>query len=148
MTDARAARQLHLFKGKRQRGQRVDVSPSEFQLHCQVADTLERWRSANWVSTHFPAGEERPSAAGARLKRMGLRAGLPDFLLFPPQDWPELRTHFLELKRRGGRLSDAQVEFEFWARANHYPFQIADTYELALATLQQWGAVRTGIKAQ
>ena len=39
----RTAKQLHLFRGKRQRGDVLKSEPSEFQLHVTVADMLLRW---------------------------------------------------------------------------------------------------------
>jgi VRR-NUC domain-containing protein len=140
--------QLHLFKSSRQRGVAVDVRGSEFQLQCAVADTLKRWAAPNWVYTHIPLGEERTTAAGARLKRMGTMPGFPDFILLPPAGAPEPHAHFLELKRQGGKLSELQASFQLWCMLNGYPFAVADSYEAALAILQQWGAVRTGVHVQ
>ena len=140
-------RQLRLFGGKNQRGRQAPP-PLEFAVHCQLADTLRWWASPNWVWCHYPAGEYREDATGARLKRMGVRAGVSDFLLFPPLGVPEPRCHFLELKRRGKKLNGPQAEFALWARLNKYPFEVADTYEKAVAILKGWGALRTGVKVQ
>ena len=52
------ARQLSLFKGKRQRGVAAPP-PKEFATHCALADLLRRWTMPGWVWTHFPSGEER-----------------------------------------------------------------------------------------
>jgi hypothetical protein len=139
------ARQLNLFKGKRQRGQRVDVSPSEFQLQCEVADLLRRWAKPTWVFTHIPLGEYRTPATAARLQRMGVTAGFPDFIFLAPQG---KGPFFLELKRKGGKLSEHQAGFALWCKLNGYPFEIADSFERALAVLQGWGTVRTGVKIQ
>jgi hypothetical protein len=144
---ADSARQLHLFRSRRQRGV-APPPPLEFQMHCMVADTLKRWAAPNWVFTHFPAGERRDEITGARLKRMGVVPGIPDFLLFPPQHAPKPQTHFLELKRRGNKLTGAQAEFALWARLNKYPFEIADSYKAAVKILQQWGALLASVKVQ
>ena len=40
-----------------------------------------------WLYTHFPAGEYRPARVGAKLKRMGLKRGVPDILIF--EAWRE-----------------------------------------------------------
>jgi hypothetical protein len=140
-------RQLHLFKSRRQRGTKLPPAP-EFSLHCMVADDLRRWAMPGWVFTHFPAGERRDEVTGARLKRMGLMRGLPDFMLFPPKEAPEPRTHFLELKRRGGKLSEHQAGFQLWCMLNGYPFAAADNYDAAVAILKQWGALRAGVHVQ
>lgn len=142
-----AERQLNLFRSRRQRGEAAP-SAREFETHCMVADTLRRWASPNWVWCHYPAGEYRQDATGARLKRMGVLPGVSDFLLFPPLGAPEPRCHFLELKRRGKKLNGPQAEFALWAQLNKYPFEVADTYEKAVAILKGWGALWSGVKVQ
>lgn len=150
---ATAARQLHLFKSRSQRGTAAMPTPSEFQLHCAVADMLRRWIMPGWRWTHFPAGEERPaqiirgrrvSLAGERLKRMGLQAGWPDFQFFHISG----RCCFLELKAKGGRLDEAQGEIAMHLiRAGHgycCPASFAD----AVAALKDWGVLRGGFKLQ
>jgi hypothetical protein len=141
--NALTERQLHLFKSKRQRGVRADYSPSEFELHCAVADTLRRWAAPDWIFSHLPFGEYRTKATAARLKRMGVVAGWPDFILMPPTGL----GHFLELKRaRGGTLSDAQSGFAAWCAANGVPYAVVKSFDEALTQLKAWGAVRTGIE--
>jgi len=134
------ARQLNLFAGRRQRG----VAPppaSEFSLQCMVADTLRRWQVPGWLWTHMPMGELRQPITAARLKRMGVTPGWPDFLLLAPGG----RAHFLELKRRKlGRLTDEQAAFGLWCECNHCPHAVVDTYPAAIDVLKQWGAVRAG----
>jgi len=142
------SRQLHLFRRRSQRGVAVDYSPSEFQLHCAVADTLKRWSAPNWLWCHYPAGEWREDVTAARLKRLGVKAGISDILLFPPAGASEPHVHCLELKRRGGKLSTPQAEFALWARLNGYPFAVADSYEAAIGILKNWGALRTGVHVQ
>ena len=41
--------QLNLFRSRRQRGQVHLPGPTEFQLHCMVADTVTRWRMPGWM---------------------------------------------------------------------------------------------------
>jgi hypothetical protein len=140
-------RQLHLFRSRRQRGVVAPLA-LEFELQCAVADTLKRWHAPNWVYTHVPLGEERTAMAGARLKRMGTMPGWPDFVLLAPKDHPTARPHFLELKRRGAKLSEPQAAFALWCGLNGCPFAIADRYDLAVKILQTWGALRTGVHVQ
>jgi hypothetical protein len=143
-----AERQLHLFRSRRQRGVRAPA-PLEFAVHCLVADTLRRWGTAGWRWTHLPMGERRDAVTGARLKRMGVQAGWPDFILLPPgRGQAFTRAHFLELKRRGGRLTDAQADFAQWCVANGCPHAVAHCYEEAVAVLKGWGALWTGVKVQ
>ena len=57
------------------------------------------------------------SIAGARLKRLGVKAGLPDILIFqvpPAEDYASVRGVAIELKRReGGAVSD---EHKAWLK--------------------------------
>lgn len=58
---------------------------------------------------HIPNGGARNPVEGAKFKRMGVRAGMPDLVLFVPASG----AHGLavELKARGGRLSAAQKSY-------------------------------------
>jgi hypothetical protein len=143
-----SGRQLHLFKSRRQRGVAAPP-PLEFELHCMIADSLRRWGTPGWIWTHLPMGERRDDATGARLKRMGTQPGWPDLILIPPAsvDWC-LRPHFLELKRRGGKLTEHQAGFALWCKLNGCPHEVADTYDAAVKILKAWGALMHRVKVQ
>ncbi len=64
-------------------------------LTFAVADYLDL---QGWLYTHFPAGEYRPVKVGAKLKRMGLKRGVPDMLIFEPWHSPKPELGY----RRGG----------------------------------------------
>ena len=96
--------QLSLFEGKRQRGRRAPPA-KEFATHCLLADLLLRWCKSQWRYTHMPLGEKRTPATAGRLKRMGVTRGWPDFMFIGPSG-----VYWLELKRRGGDLSDEQEQ--------------------------------------
>jgi hypothetical protein len=59
-------------------------STYEDELTFVVAEYLDL---KGWLYTHFPAGEYRPVRTGAKLKRMGLKRGVPDMLIF--ERWAE-----------------------------------------------------------
>ena len=67
--DVTAARQLHLFRGRKQCGIAPPVA-SEYQLHCAVADTVRRWIMPGWIYTHIASGEKRDAVTAAWLKRL------------------------------------------------------------------------------
>lgn len=144
---SRAARQLNLFKSKRQRGV-APPPPLEFEVQCMVADDLRRWAVPGWQWTHIPLGEERSAITGARLKRMGAQPGWPDFILIPPLRLQLLSVpHFLELKRKGSaRLTPAQQAFADWCGENECPHAVADSYRDAFQILQGWGALRSDVR--
>ena len=108
------------------------------QLHIAVVDMLTKLGDQKWRWTHFPAGEARDVRTGARLKRMGLRAGWPDFVMVAPGG----RFHGLELKREGEQLTEAQSAFRLWAIAEGVRTTVVCTFDEAFATLSGWGAIR------
>lgn len=71
---------------------------------------LYRWLSACGVEiAHVPNGDRRDARTGARLRSIGVRAGLPDYIVLSPSD-SGVRV-WIEMKRRdGGRVSKAQRE--------------------------------------
>src|SRR5438067_241737 len=99
---------LALATGKPARARKAPAyRPVENKLHVDVANLLRAHCLPEWEWTHFPAGEKRTLMTGARLKRMGLNRGWPDFILLSPNGL----FHGLEIKRRGLPLTDEQEEF-------------------------------------
>jgi hypothetical protein len=147
--------QLHLFKGKKQRGVKLPPAP-EFNLHVMVANILHRWGSKDWDWTHLPFGEHRSAKTGARLKRMGTKRGWPDFILFAPREHKVEgqkylraygRVYCLELKRKGAKLSDEQKNLMFSLIGKGHSYDVADNFADALTILKRWGAVRATVSA-
>jgi hypothetical protein len=131
------------FVENRQRGTVPPVAP-EFALHCMVADTLKRWALPEWEWTHLPFGEYRSAATAGKLARMGVRRGYADFAFFHADG----RVAFLELKRRGRRLSPDQERIAgHMLRAGHL-FACVDDYRDAVEVLTRWGVVRGGANVQ
>ena len=131
-------RQLSLFKSKRQTGVRPPAA-KEFALHCMVADMLRRWIMPGWLWTHFPAGEARTVMTGARLKRMGLNRGFPDFQFFHCSG----TVCFLELKRSGSQLNEHQSAVASHLEDAGHRYAMTDSFDEAVATLVQWGILRS-----
>jgi hypothetical protein len=76
----------------------------ENDLHVAVADLLAKLVLPPAMWTCFPSGNvPLPAQYAAKLSRMGLRRGWPDFILI--HEW----AHGIELKRRGGRLSRTRL---------------------------------------
>jgi hypothetical protein len=79
----------------------VPPAQPEQALHEAVAKLLVVGVLPGTEWTHFPAGSMPLDARwAAKLYRMGLKRGWPDFLILHAT-----RLHGLELKRRGGELS-------------------------------------------
>jgi hypothetical protein len=133
---------LMIAEGRKPRPRKAPiVRPREIELHMSVVKLLQDFSSPGWIWSHFPAGEKRDIRTAAKLKRMGVKAGWPDFLLISPAGI----FHGLELKRPGGVMSEAQEDFLRWAIANGINHSVADNVDDAIAVLSHWGAVKIAV---
>lgn len=136
MTDAPL---LMIAEGRKPRPRKAPlVREKEITLHMRVAGFLRAHARPEWRWTHIPAGELRDARTAAKLKAMGLQSGWPDLLLVSPSGV----AHFLELKRHGGKLSEAQELFRQWCASHGVAHVVADTATAALDALRRWGALR------
>lgn len=120
-------------------------SDSELKLHFTVAKLLRTSLPATWRWTHIANGERRDERTGAKLKRMGVAPGWPDIaILSPATSYRRGRLHFVELKRRGGRMSDEQEAFAAWCRANRVEHVVASDIHGVVTALTAWGAFSQG----
>jgi len=103
----------------------------EYRLSCVVADTLRlRGREGlHWF--HVPNGESRSARTGARLKRIGTKAGEPDYVLI----WKG-RAIGLELKEKGGWQSAEQRAIEEEWRDAGGLYRCVKGYDEAMAFLE------------
>jgi hypothetical protein len=135
-------RQLNLFRGRRQRGERLP-SPKEFNVHVALAALLRRATMPQWIWTHLPMGEKRDPVTASRLKAMGVMPGWPDFLFVGPG-----RVFFLELKRKGsGRPSEEQRDVAAHVIACGCGYLMTDDLDDAIGTLRDLGVVRASVSA-
>lgn len=92
------------------RTQMTDWQPSEEEEQAAVMEwamLMERQYPELALLFHIPNGADRHPAVAAKLKRQGVKAGVPDlFLPVARGGWHGL---WVEMKRRkGGRLSEDQ----------------------------------------
>ena len=78
---------------------------SEQALHLSVARYLDLALPGQTVFFHVPNGGSRNVIEATKLKRMGTKAGVPDFCVIYRG-----RSIFIELKADKGRLSPAQSD--------------------------------------
>jgi hypothetical protein len=130
-------RQLHLFKGKRQRGVTLPP-PLEFKMHVALVSLLNHALLPGWWFTHIPSGELRDKVTASRLKAMGLKRGCADFMFIGPDT-----LFFLELKRKGEKPSEAQREFAAMVKACGFLYHLSDTLDDAIFTLSQMSIIRS-----
>ena len=109
----------------------------EHSLQCAVADLLRLNAAPGVIWTHPPNGEHRSKRTGAKLKRMGVRAGAPDFIII----LPNRVTACLELKAPKGSLSQAQRLWREDCRKIGVPYSVATTLHDAQDILTAWGAI-------
>jgi len=109
---------------------------NEYQITVAVAQALAVGESmGNLTFTHNPMGEVRDGITGAKLKRMGTKAGWPDFTIIMSNG----DVWFLELKRIGGRLSKTQKSTLAVIEKMRGCFYVAKGYDEAMEFLGNIG---------
>lgn len=95
----------------------------EDDLHKSVAEFLRHALPHNIVwSTISHGGFHLPKHVGARLKALGLRAGIPDLMFIHPVTGV---AHFIELKAPGGAISPEQRGVHAALLNSHSPVTVA-----------------------
>ncbi len=98
------------YKGKRTGGHVAPVV-AESRIQAAVADFLDlHVADRQLIFTHIPHGGKRDPKTGGQLKRQGVRAGWPDFVIILKDG----RVVFWELKTLEGTLSEPQRDFRFY----------------------------------
>jgi len=115
----------------------------ERSTHIAVADMLRMLALPDWWWSTIPSGELRTQATGRLLHRMGLRPGIPDFLLIDRDG----QHYYLELKRGTARLNPAQLEFQAMCYARDIPHAVARSFAEAETQLRAWGVLRPEARA-
>lgn len=110
---------------------------TENSIHKALVERLELGVMPGVFWFHVPNGEYRAKATAARLRSMGVKAGVPDFVFIING-----RAHFLELKRDGGRLSPTQLETIERLVACKCPVSTAVGLNDALSVLETWRVLR------
>lgn len=118
---------------------RRDGYDAEDTLQIAVAALLDTILPAgeSWWC-HVPNGGNRSAHTGARLKRMGTKAGAPDCLIVY-----QGRAYWIELKSRYGSLQDSQRAAFPKIMAAGSPIAVARTLEEVVAALMAWGIPMT-----
>lgn len=128
-------RQLQLFKGRKPRV----APPKEFLLHVTFVDMIKRSLMPGWHYTHLPFGEHRDPITGARLKRMGTQPGWPDFIFVGPSR----SVFWLELKRKGGVLSESQELVRDILLECGFAYLCTDDLSKAIEVMRNYRIVRS-----
>jgi hypothetical protein len=111
-------------------------------------EDFEQERLANWLDsrgvlwTHPPNGGMRNKVVAAKLKRQGVKAGVPDVLIFtaPPNGPEGCRGVAVELKRaKGGRCTDAQLMWQQMLLAQGWSVAVCHGHQEAIEWLEALG---------
>lgn len=81
-----------------------------------------------------PNGGLRSKPEAARLKWMGVLAGIPDLVLVAPGG----KSHWIEVKAPKGRLSPEQEAFRHWCLLYSVPWMTARSIDDVKAALANW----------
>jgi len=138
-------RQLSLLKGRRQRGT-APPTPKESELHTQLVYLIDTWPApgSTWKYTHIASGEKRDIVTAARLKRMGVKRGWPDFIFV---ERARRQVFFLELKRKGEKPSDEQVIISNHLMHSGCGYCCTDSFADAVSILKNIGVLRATVSA-
>jgi hypothetical protein len=109
---------------------------SEITIHYGVAALLNLTLPSRILWTHFPAGEVRSARTGAKLRRMGLKPGWPDFILL---DTETGYMYCLEVKTRVGALSAPQKAWKAqFDRSPTSRYAVVRSTEEAKQVIDEW----------
>lgn len=118
----------------------------ESVLHKAIAKLLEAAAPKRVLWWHTPNGEKRDLVTASILKGMGVKAGVPDFLLY---DTSTGYLHCIEVKAKDGYLSDAQKGWK--TRFDASPtgrYAVARSVEDAIQIVQDWWPLDSRIVRQ
>jgi hypothetical protein len=113
------------------------AAPNEDQIQRGVVQFLRYSLRAGVAWFHVPNGGQRGRVEGARFVGLGVKAGVPDFLLVA-----DGRLFCLELKTAHGRLSPSQVVMQSELRAAGAAVETVHSLETAMDQIARWCPTR------
>lgn len=115
-------------------------TPYEYEEQIALADLLT-YAKINFF--HIPNGAGKfKSRYAHQIKRMGLKAGIPDLMITSPPPLYKLafRGVFVEMKRQGGRKPTAeQLEWHEKLKVDGYKVIVAYGFDDAVEQLKELG---------
>jgi len=110
---------------------RLSIKVSEDDIHKSIVEYL---RLRGIVFFHIPNESRAPVQYRAKLKALGVRAGVPDLCVLL-----KYGVGFIEIKSPTGRLSPTQKDFRQDCEKRGIPWGLARSIEDAESLLTQWG---------
>ena len=123
------------IEAKRLRGDDYYLKPkaSEAIIHAGITTYLRSVLPSAMVITIN--NNPRSAIDGARQKKLGLVKGTPDIMIVRQGG----SVAFLEVKKEGGRLNPAQVEFRDRCSVMQIPYAVVRSIDDVRDTLAGWG---------
>lgn len=116
---------------------RVTTSEAEEQMAViKWADLMSNKHPCLKWLYHCPNGGSRNIAEAANLKRMGVKAGVPDLFLPYPADG--CHGLFIEMKSQTGRPTALQKDWLKWLNENGYRAVVCYGTEHAIKVLEYY----------
>lgn len=114
--------------------------PSEEEEQLALSRLLDQLK-LKWC--HYPAETKAKPQYMAKRRRLGVKPGVPDVMIFDiPPAYPDAKGAVIELKRRkGGRLSDEQMEWLVRLSGLGWKTAVCKGTEEAIMRLKQWGYI-------
>lgn len=115
----------------------VNITYSE----ADIQETVIKYCDINKIPVyHIPNEGKRDVVSGARLKRIGLRKGVPDLCI----PLPKGRYHglYIELKTAKGKVTPDQIEWLKLLKSNGYATAITYGVDEAITVIKQYISIK------
>lgn len=123
-----------------------ELIPKEEDEQRALAELLDRikykGRLLRWC--HYPAEGKRKVQYAVKMKRLGLKSGIPDVIIFDhPPNFPRCKGAVIELKRRKKwKLSEEQGDWLIYFEENGWKQAICPGLDDAIQELRNWGYIK------
>lgn len=107
---------------------------TEDAIHRSILTYLRAVLPNTWIVMHCPNGGSRHPIEAARMKGLGVIAGVPDLQIVGVGG----KSYFMEVKAKSGRLQPSQKMFMGKLEALEADFAVVRSIDDAKACLQAW----------
>lgn len=118
-----------------------DGSPSEDTIHRDCATWVFEQEAAHpvlaWLM-HVPNGGLRSTGEAGKMKALGVRKGVSDWILPFPSPSGRYKGLAIELKSRNGIVTDEQADFIHKASENGWLIAVARSSDAFIETVEKW----------
>jgi len=111
------------------------MGTKELPVHLAILDYLREVLPDSHMVFHTPNGGARDAVTGAKLKRMGVVAGVPDLAIIRPAG----RIAFIEIKGPSGSESASQRAFKLFCATWGVPYAVCRSVDDARTFLAHIG---------